>query len=138
MGKGNKGRVIFISPALKRILIKYERIRKSYLKQMVPHDDFYFLNYMGHKLTHTGLYNIIREAGKRAHITGKRVSPHTFRHFFAVQSLASGKIDVYSLSRLLGHSSLNITERYLRSLQDSQILDKAVASSPLMNLKRKD
>nr|WP_257985895.1 tyrosine-type recombinase/integrase [Bacillus sp. M6-12] len=32
-GKGNKERIVFISPALKRILIKYERIKKQYFKE---------------------------------------------------------------------------------------------------------
>src|SRR5690606_18481697 len=29
-GKGNKERIVFISPALKRILIKYERMKRQY------------------------------------------------------------------------------------------------------------
>jgi integrase/recombinase XerD len=59
------------------------------------------------------LDNIIKEAGRRAGLEDKRVSPHTFRHFYAVQSLSQGNIDVYSLSRLLGHSDISITQRYL-------------------------
>ncbi|QAA24019.1 recombinase [Sporolactobacillus terrae] len=136
LGKGNKERIVFISPALKKVLIRYERFRRQFVKRVFPHDENYFLNYLGEEITHTGLYNIIREAGKRASITGVRCSPHTFRHYYSVEALKSGKIDLYSLSRLLGHSSTAITERYLRSLEDSQLIDKAVSSSPLMNLNR--
>src|SRR5690606_16445520 len=95
----------------------------------------YFLSYTGSGLSHVALDSIVKEAGKRAGITGKRVSPHTFRHFYAVTCLTEGKMDVYSLSRLLGHSDISVTQRYLHSMNDEQLLTKAVASSPLMNFK---
>jgi integrase/recombinase XerD len=132
-GKGNKERVVFISPVLKRILIKYERIKKEYFHDTKTTDN-YFLSYTGTGISHVALDNIIKKAGKRAGIEGKRISPHTFRHFYAVQCLVSGNIDVYSLSRLLGHSDISVTQTYLRTMNDEQLLDKAVSSSPLMNL----
>jgi integrase/recombinase XerD len=132
-GKGNKQRIVFISPALKRILIRYERIKKQNFKNRET-TDHYFLSYTGTGISHVALDNVIKEAGRRAGIKGKRVSPHTFRHFYAVQCLAQG-IDVYSLSRLLGHAEISVTQRYLHSMNDEQLLEKAVASSPLMNLR---
>ncbi|WP_419883936.1 tyrosine-type recombinase/integrase [Peribacillus sp. B-H-3] len=134
-GKGNKERIVFISPALKRILIKYERIKKEYF-QGVDTTNNYFLSYTGTGISHVALDNIIKKAGQRAGIEGKRISPHSFRHFYAVQCLTSGNIDIYSLSRLLGHSDISVTQRYLHTMNDEQLLGKAVASSPLMNLKR--
>lgn len=133
-GKGNKERIVFISPALKRILIKYERMKKQYFngKDVTTN---YFLSYTGSGLSHVALDSIVKEAGKRAGIIGKRVSPHTFRHFYAVTSLNEGKMDVYSLSRLLGHSDISVTQRYLQSMNDEQLLTKAITSSPLMNFK---
>ncbi|MEH7393593.1 tyrosine-type recombinase/integrase [Bacillus sp. JJ1474] len=133
-GKGNKERIVFISPALKRILIKYERLKKQYFleKDTTSH---YFLTYLGSDLSHNALDDVIKLAGKRTGISGKRVSPHTYRHFYAVQCLLSG-IDVYSLSRLLGHSDISTTQRYLQSLSDEQLLDTAIATSPLMNLRK--
>lgn len=132
-GKGNKERIVFISPALKRILIKYERIKKQYFKDKET-TDHYFLSYTGSDISHVGLDNIIKKAGKRAGIEGKRVSPHSFRHFFSVQCLLNG-IDIYTLSKLLGHSEIQTTQRYLQSLEDFELINKAMPSSPLMNLK---
>lgn len=132
-GKGNKQRIVFISPQLKKILIKYERMRNQHFKGK-PTPNVYFPSYLGKEISHAGFYNVISEAGERARIEGKRVSPHTFRHFYSVQTLSSGKIDVYSLSRLLGHSNISTTERYLRSMTDTQLIDKAISSSPLMNI----
>jgi integrase/recombinase XerD len=133
-GKGNKQRVVFISPALKKILIKYDRLKKQYFQDKFT-DEYYFLNYLGKPLSHVGLYNIIRDAGDRAGVEKARVSPHTFRHFYAVQCVSSG-IDVYSLSRLLGHSDISVTQRYLHTMSDSVLMEKAVLTSPLMNLGR--
>ena len=59
-----------------------------------------------------------------------RVSPHTCRHTFAQQELKNG-LDLYSLSRLLGHESVNITQRYLESMEDAQVLRKAKSTGVL-------
>ncbi|KOO46418.1 tyrosine-type recombinase/integrase [Priestia koreensis] len=135
-GKGGKERVVYISPALKKILIKYERLKTKYFKDKIIHDR-YFLSYAGRELSHVGLDNLVKLAGKRARVNKERVSPHMFRHFFAVQSLASGNLDVYSLSRLLGHADISVTQRYLHTLSIGKILEKAKASSPLMTMGRK-
>ncbi|SFC09985.1 integrase/recombinase XerD [Bacillus sp. OV322] len=110
-GKGNKERLIFISPALKRILIKYERIKKANFNQKET-SNHYFLSYKGSQISHVGLDNIIKKAGQRADIEGKRVSPHSYRHFFSVQCILNG-IDIFTLSKLLGHSEISTTQRYL-------------------------
>lgn len=133
-GKGNKERIVFVSPALKRILIKYDRMKKQYFKNKNTTTN-YFLSYTGSGLSHVALDSIVKEAGERASVTGKRVSPHTFRHFYAVTCLNEGKMDVYSLSRLLGHSDISVTQRYLHSMNDEQLSTKAITSSPLMNFK---
>ena len=62
-----------------------------------------------------------------------RVSPHTCRHSFAHQSLKNG-LDLYSLSRLLGHESVSITQRYLEALRDEQVLVSARKTGVLANL----
>jgi integrase/recombinase XerD len=133
-GKGNKERLIFISPALKRILIKYERIKKHHFKDKIT-TDHYFLSYKGTELSHVGLDNVIKKAGQRVDVEGKRVSPHSFRHFFSVQCILNG-IDIYTLSKLLGHSEISTTQRYLQSLEDFKLIEKAMPSSPLMNMGR--
>ncbi|MED4081178.1 tyrosine-type recombinase/integrase [Halalkalibacterium halodurans] len=46
-GKGNKERMVFISPALKKILLKYERAKKNYFKDKIQYSDSYFLAYQG-------------------------------------------------------------------------------------------
>ncbi|WP_337080099.1 tyrosine-type recombinase/integrase [Bacillus anthracis] len=134
-GKGNKERIMFISPPLKKILIRYERLRKQYLKDKIVKTDNYFLSYTADPLSHMGIYNVIKEAGKRVEVEEVRCSPHTFRHFFAVQCILNG-IDIFTLSKLLGHSDVSTTQRYLQSLEDFELIKKAMPSSPLMNIGR--
>lgn len=135
-GKGGKERTIYISPALKKVLVKYERIRREYVKDKILKEDMYFLSYQGRGLSHVSLDKVIKEAGERAGVKGKRISPHTFRHYFALTSLMNG-IDIYSLSRLLGHTSILTKQRYLESLTDETLSERDNSSSSLMNMGRK-
>jgi site-specific recombinase XerD len=48
-------------------------------------------------------------------ITDVRCSPHTLRHTFAVSYLRAGG-NLFYLSKILGHSSVTTTQRYLQSL----------------------
>jgi integrase len=64
-------------------------------------------------LTRVGLYQLVAKWGRLAGITEARCSPHTFRHFFATEYLRNGG-NIVVLQRILGHSRLDVTERYLR------------------------
>ena len=46
-----KERIVQISPMLKKIMIKYERIRDAYLRANILHYDNYFLSYRNNPLT---------------------------------------------------------------------------------------
>ena len=134
-GKGRKERIISISHYLKKIMIKYERIRGNYLKDNQLHYDNYFLSYRNRPLTVEAIERIIKIAGQKANIRNEiRCSPHTCRHYYAQSQLKNG-LDIYSLSRILGHETVDITKRYLQSLKDEQIVEISANTSPLMNLK---
>lgn len=136
MGKGKKERVVPISPYLKKIMIKYERIREGYLKNNILHYDNYFLSYKNKPLTTEAVERIVRLCGEKANVNKNiRCSPHTCKHYFAQAQLRNG-LDVYSLSRLLGHENVTITKRYLQGLKDKEVLELGMKSSPLMNLKK--
>ena len=62
-----------------------------------------------------------------------RVSPHTCRHTFAHLQLKNG-LDLYSLSRLMGHENVAITQRYLEGIRDDQVLKAAQKTGVLQNL----
>lgn len=71
-----------------------------------------FLNEYGQPLDKNWATRCISFIGKKAKITGVRISPHTFRHTFATRYIkATG--DPFSLRRLLGHSSMEMVNRYV-------------------------
>ncbi|HEY4549326.1 MAG TPA: tyrosine-type recombinase/integrase [Bacillus sp. (in: firmicutes)] len=136
VGKGTKGRYLYVSPLLKKYMIRYERIKREYFKDKIMTDSNYFLSRNGKVLTTGAIEIIIKNAGEKAKARKNiRCSPHTIRHYYAQKQLRLG-LDVYSLSRLLGHESIVITSRYLQSLNDENIVNLASSTSPLMNIGR--
>ena len=72
-----------------------------------------------------GIEKIVRNISDRAFdLTGKHITPHTFRHTFSTQALQSG-MPITDISKLLGHSSIETTLIYSRSsLSDIQARHK--------------
>lgn len=135
-GKGNKQRQVAISPLLKKYMIRYERIKDFYFKDKVIRYDNYFLSNTGRPLTIETVERIVSYAGKRARVRDEiRCSPHTIRHWYAQEQLKNG-LDLYSLSRLMGHENITITKRYLQSIKNEDIIDLSLKTSPLMNVRR--
>ena len=131
-GKGNKDRSIAITPYLKKAMMKYERAKESYFA-LRHSENYYFLSFTGRQLTNSGIEHIIKKRGKL--VEGDvRISPHTCRHFWAQQQLKMGNMDIYSISRALGHENLQTTEIYLRSLSEKDVIKAAKSSSVLMNM----
>lgn len=133
-GKGKKERQVGKSPYLSKILMKYERVKKYYFEFKNVKLDNYFLSRTGRPLTNEAVGRIVHIAGEQAKVSDTiRCSPHTCRHWFAQSQIKNG-IDVYSLSRLMGHSNIKITQRYLEGMRDSEIVSQSIKTSPLMNL----
>ena len=129
-GKNHKQRVVPITPVLQRALIKYNACAADYFT-LRGTDDFYFLSNHGRQLTNSAVENIIKRYGQG--IEGVRVSPHTCRHFYAQQQVKMGT-DLYTISRLLGHENIQITQTYLNSLRDEDIINNTKQRSVLMSI----
>jgi site-specific recombinase XerD len=111
LGKGNKRRSVYFGRRCARALRTY--LRREYRTPDYP----LFTTERGEAaLTRSGLLQIIHKMGKRAGIQVTRCSPHTFRHTFAVEFLRAGG-NVFSLQQLLGHTGLQITQRYVALAQ---------------------
>lgn len=123
-GKGNKQRLVPISIELRKILEKYLRCRESYSKDKIE-TNYLFISYRhNNKLTVETIERIIKTTGQMANVRkGIRCSPHTIRHYYAEFNIRN-KMDLYSVSRLLGHESTQITNIYLRQLTDKQIVEE--------------
>ena len=116
MGKGRKEREIALGRtsriALRRYITRYRHPATSAEKRV-------FLGRTGKPLTTAGVHSIVHDIGERAHIKGVRVSPHTWRHTMACMALLNG-LDIYKLSRIMGHTSVKVTERYLSAVKAKQ------------------
>lgn len=79
-----------------------------------------FVNRAGKPMTKSGLGQVINRLSEWAEIEGVRASAHTFRHTFSVNFMLNNNNDIYQLSKLLGHTSVKVTENYLKSWQQKQ------------------
>lgn len=106
-GKGDKERRIQIgSRAVIRVLREYQA---EFHKETVK-NDYFFISQSGKPLSDQAVRRMINKycslAGIRMHIT-----PHMFRHTFAT-CLLEADVDIRYIQKMLGHSSINITEIY--------------------------
>ncbi len=108
--KGNKERLVPIGSIVQKSLWKYiNQYRPQPLTRKVT---MLFLSEHGLPLTKSGVQQMLRRYGRTAGVTGVRCSPHTFRHTFAKNYLLNGG-DIFSLQKILGHSSLASVRIYL-------------------------
>ncbi len=129
-GKNNKQRVVPISPVLKKALMRYDRVREEYFRNKST-DDNYFLSFSGKTLNNGALDYMLKRRGSG--VEDVRISCHTLRHFFAQQQIKMGT-DLYTIQRLLGHENISVTQIYLNSLQDADIIKLTKQNSVLMNM----
>lgn len=107
-GKGDKVRVVFISPAAKKALKEYLRERKDL------HDALFVSYGRGGKsmtqITPRSIERIVKFYATKAGIT-RKVTPHVIRHSFATDLLENGA-DLRSVQALLGHANITTTQVY--------------------------
>ena len=112
-GKGRKERICPLWPETVELL-------KALLKRKPRREDErVFVNRYGNPLGASGVRFKLKEyvaaAAKQVpSLTGKRVSPHRFRHATAISLLAAG-VDVTVIRSWLGHESLDTTNVYARA-----------------------
>lgn len=105
-GKGEKVRVVFLSPSAKEAVRDYLKARKDMEEALFVDGRPSAL----HRITPRDIQRHLKQYVARAGITG-RVTPHTLRHTFATDLLSNGA-DIRSVQQLLGHASINTTQIY--------------------------
>ena len=110
-GKGDKPRVVFLSPTaaewLGRYLAKRQAMtplftRSAITKEAADGEDL--------RLTPRSIQRLIKKYVVKAGIV-KDVTPHTLRHSFATDLLQNGA-DIRSVQYMLGHASITTTQVY--------------------------
>lgn len=109
-GKGDKVRVVFLSPDAKAAI-------RSYLDKRADIDDALFAqmgknskNAKDLRLTPRSVERMVKHYATKAGIT-RKVTPHVVRHVFATDLLENGA-DLRSVQALLGHANITTTQVY--------------------------
>lgn len=126
--KGRKDRVVFFSPKTETVLRRWIRFKDRYVES-----DYLFpiKAHGGHVNVsnfETNFKKYLRRAGLNDTLT-----PHCLRNNFAKRCLMSG-MDIYTLSKILGHSSVKITEEAYLDLTDDDLGKRYQHYSPVRNM----
>ena len=105
LSKGHKDRDVQLSPKLLELL-------RCYWRKVRPGEWMFPGEIPNQPLSRDAVGDAVGRARQRAGLK-KAVSPHSFRHAYAVHLLEAGT-DVRRIQLLLGHRSLATTARYLR------------------------
>jgi site-specific recombinase XerD len=129
-GKGSKERKVPIGLQAKKALLDYLARERS--DPANPQDeDCIYLTVDGFPITHGAVEKMFQRVKKLAEVPN--LHPHTCRHTFSVRYLVNGG-DAFSLQKILGHTSLEMTRKYV-NLASGDVREKHRRFSPMDNLK---
>ena len=126
--KGRRDRVVFFSPKTETILRRWIQYKDRYVETgyMFP------VKKTGASIQvsnfETNFKHYLRRVG-----LNEQVSPHCLRNNFAKRCLMGG-MDIYTLSKILGHSSVTVTEQAYLDLNDEDIGKRYQNFSPVARM----
>lgn len=126
--KGKQGRYVFFSRKLNDEIRRWLKYKDRYLES-----DLLFPSSRSTMLQVGNFEANLKKYAERAELG--HVHPHMFRNNFAKRFLMSGG-DIYTLSKILGHSSVEVTEKEYLDLNTTDLRHQYAAHSPLMNMRR--
>lgn len=127
--KAKEGRTVFFSVKMCEILKRWIKFKDRYIESNL-------LFPVQLRDTPLLVNNFEKNYKKYCNRVGiEECSPHGLRNNFAKRFLMSGG-DIYTLSKILGHSSVKVTEECYLDLDDEDIRKNYQKFSPLANLRR--
>jgi site-specific recombinase XerD len=131
-GKGSKERRVALGNNCLRNLLYYLDRHRPDEEELAAwgnaDEEHIFLSETRLPLTKNGLTMLFKRIKERAGITDKRISPHIFRHSFAIRYLVLGN-DPFSLQELLGHEDMTTVKNYMH-MNDETIQSQKRKYSP--------
>ena len=130
-GKGNKQRLVPISPvAIEQISLYLDQTRSRQVAKRGS-EDILFLNRRGAMLTRQMIFHIVKQLCELAGVR-KVISPHTLRHSFATHLLEGGA-NLRAIQQMLGHESITTTEIYVH-IDRTRLRDEILTHHPRNNV----
>lgn len=106
MGKGQKERIVPFGGQAVKLLQRYV----YYFRPEPVFEDLFFLCFDGRPMSENTIKRIFSRLARKAGVS--RLHIHLLRHTFATRYLMNGG-DAFSLQLILGHSTLEMTRRYV-------------------------
>ena len=127
--KGRRTRFVFFSVKTSKSLQRWLRYKDRYTSSKLLFPKKSGLPLEIHSFE-SGFKRYLGRAGIE-----KAYSPHALRHNFAKRCLMNG-MDIYTLSRILGHSSVSVTENAYLDLTDRDLRHRYQNFSPIENMRK--
>lgn len=123
VGKGAKGRVVRVGATAQKALWRYMMHRPDNGRPEL------WLTEEGRPLQRSGVQVMLKRLKRRAGLGLVKGSVHKFRHTFSLGFLRQDR-NPFNLQYLLGHSTLEMTRRYVSTLGMEDALEAHVKASP--------
>lgn len=125
--KGGETKAVHLVPPVLGAIRRWLEVRGKRLEEMRPEESLWGI--------HPGTFCRLVKAYAVAAGVGK-VTPHTFRHATACARLQIGS-PLRTISRILNHSNLSTTDRYLKTLEPDEDPDWKVLHARLEGCRRR-
>lgn len=89
--------------------------------------EYVFMSSYGGKIKKENMILSFRRLGEKAGLK-QRCTPYVFRHTFASNAVKSGKMDIFTMQRIMGHSTIITTRRYVQ-LNSKDLIKKHNSAS---------
>ena len=101
-GKGEKARIVIINSKIVSAVREYQK---------TDHVDseWLFHNSRGERLNQTTINRVFKLCCPKGH----NITPHTLRHFYAINAVSSGIFTIPEIANQMGHSSIKTTMKYM-------------------------
>ena len=123
--KGRKDRTVYFSPKTELVLRRWLQFKDRYVES----DYLFPVKEHGGSIGVGNFESNFKKYINRAGLN-EEYSPHCLRNNFAKRCLMNG-MDIFTLSKILGHSSVEVTEQAYLDLTDEDISKQYHRASPL-------
>lgn len=132
-GKGNKDRLVFITPEVREAIDDYLAVRDP--ESIADKDkNALFISRNNCRISIRGVQKMVEKSLLRAGLDTTQITTHKLRHTAATLMLQNG-VDVRTLQDVLGHENLNTTQIYTHV--ENTGLREAARANPIANRRRK-
>lgn len=134
-GKGNKDRVVFITPEVRESIDDYLLERETMADKLAPEDkNALFISRNFCRISVRGVQKMVEKNLLQAGLDAAHLSTHKLRHTAATLMLQNG-VDVRTLQDVLGHENLNTTQIYTHV--ENTGLREAARANPIAHKRKK-